>query len=268
MSEPYENFQKLFTVRAENFGNDEQFVLDTRDLDLPVHIKWNFLGIVSFLLSHPLDENTEAILDQLLAMGKRVNNEMGNVPALTALALQSQDQNQAPVISRMTKKLLEKQADPLFISRKTCRSKYTVPDALGMAAFSRCVPMLRQLLAYWWPSPIYVLDSWTGHMPQQFKFLFPILMQYGWPHGTPICEDVEYFIDSVIERNIEDDMTEWKNFKVLMRSQPSSLKKLCRIVIRKTIGLGKQNGHEYYQCIEKLDNLPTALISFLLLKEP
>lgn len=127
MSDPFENFQQLFASHSESFGREEKFVLDTRDLDLPVHIKWNFLGIISYLLSHPMNEHTEMILGKLLDMGRKVNNEMGNVPALTALAFQASNsvsnQQFSLTIARITRKLLENGADPLFVSRKTCRYK-------------------------------------------------------------------------------------------------------------------------------------------------
>jgi len=118
----YQDFLQLFDSQSEGFGiNQERFVLDVRDLVLPVHIKWNFLGVVSFLLSHPMDAHTEQVLDRLLADRKKVNNETGNVPALTALAFQASNKDFFAVVLRITRKLLDSGADPLFISRKTCR---------------------------------------------------------------------------------------------------------------------------------------------------
>jgi hypothetical protein len=142
-----------------------------------------------------------------------------------------------------------------------------VPDALGMAANTKCVHMVRQLLAYWWPSPFYLLDSWTGHLPSSFHFWFPLLVAYGVPHGDIVCQDIEYFIEAVIERGSEEPIGEWTEFKLRMRSGPCSLKKLARIEIRKIIGQRVRNGLEFYKTIENIECLPQALVNFLLLKE-
>jgi hypothetical protein len=145
MSDPFENFQQLFASHSESFGREEKFVLDTRDLDLPVHIKWNFLGIISYLLSHPMNEHTEMILGKLLEMGRKVNNEMGNVPALTALAFQASNsvsnQQFSLTIARITRKLLDNGADPLFVSRKTCR--YTHFDIFIIFLQLLCVEIIK-----------------------------------------------------------------------------------------------------------------------------
>jgi hypothetical protein len=137
-----------------------------------------------------------------------------------------------------------------------------------MAAFARCVPMVRQLLGYWWPSPIYLLDSWAGHMPQTFHFWFPVLMEYGWPHGSVISEDIEYFIEAVMERGPEEALAEWVQFKQTMRCQPCTLKRITRIVIRERIAQNASGGLDLYRTIENLEGIPQALVNFLLLKEP
>ncbi|CAB3363591.1 Hypothetical predicted protein [Cloeon dipterum] len=266
----YEKFVADFYKRAKSYNSEEggeKVVMDSRETTMPVHhIKWGLLGIVAYLLSLDADEHSEYILDRLLEKKKNVNYTKDAVPPLTALAQHSRSAD--PVLMRQRAiKLLKEGANPNFISRRSCISKFTVPDALGLAANNGCVPLMQELLAYWWPAPVYMLDNWTGQTPGFFKLLFPIVTRYGWPHGKKVCGYVEYFIESVIERNMDPaDAQTWSSFSRQMRSGPSALQLLCRINIRQIVGQNCSSGHEFYNRISSIENLPKNLRDYLLYK--
>ncbi|CAB3368501.1 Hypothetical predicted protein [Cloeon dipterum] len=138
--------------------------VDVSDTMHPEHmtqmIIWSRASLVSLLLINRIDEHTEYLLREQLS--KDCNDTVGDVPPLTALAWQSRDPLHTKKVVRMAQMLIEKGAEPTYVSRDSCRSRYTIPDAISLATFAHCVPLLRTLLMYWWPSPVYLLDSVTG----------------------------------------------------------------------------------------------------------
>ncbi|CAB3363592.1 Hypothetical predicted protein [Cloeon dipterum] len=190
-----EEYLRIYRVNTRRKHGFEEVDLwsDALEPDLSeLSILWKNVGAISYLLTNSkIEDDTEFTLEEMLSVHSIVDNdELGNLPSLAALAWQTtKAENSHRVASnmRMTLMLLNENADPNYISRVSCRSRYTVPDAISLAISSLCVPMFRTLLSYWWPSPVYLLDSPTGRQVKNFKFLFPIISKFGWPHGTRIC---------------------------------------------------------------------------------
>ncbi|XP_065334139.1 uncharacterized protein LOC135935603 [Cloeon dipterum] len=258
-----------YQLRSRDFDG---CLVDVSDTMRPEHndqkIMWTSASLVSFLLMYNINEHTEDELRDLLS--KNCNTTYGDIPPLTALAWQSRNPLHADRILRMARMLIENGAEPTFVSRISCRSLYTIPDAISLAVFARCVPLLRNLLMYWWPSPVYVLDSVIGRKVEYFKFLFPMLIEFGLPHGKRICSVIETFIENVIQMKLyqENDEGTWQGFLKQMRRKPSSLKQLSRIALRSSIGCSSSSGQELFQKIESLRNrLPPTLHNYVSLRE-
>jgi hypothetical protein len=257
---------KKFLDTSQQSGHFGVFTFDRPNIPLPLHVNWTKLNAIGYILKQTLNENTEDIIKKCIHNNISVNSENRCVPGLTVVLLHGYENTENyKLILKIMQLLLENGGDPCYISRNTCIRPETVPDAMIMAAYVDCEPALKLLLQHWWPAPLAILDSWLGNHTKHFTRWFPMLCEYGWLHGSLVAEVTEEYVSSMIESSNNSQL--WASYQQTIR-QPCTLKRLSRLVIRQHMAVKSKEMNVNFMSQLKKCEVPTTVISFLLMEFP